>query len=326
MNIYLGLMGAGTAIVFALYGLFCTNGGKGTVPAKRAGGTAALSLLFSAVLAPMLGRIGYALMTEELDFEEGAEALEALLDIGIDRFSFFWAAAGVVLGVLLANRLTRRDALWQGMDAFAPFGALLVALFRAGEIAVPYYGGGAFLPEGHPLAFFPFALKIETAGGYIEHVWAVCIASACCALVCAAAAFRLLKRGKRPGAAFTVTLFSLCIPQIVCESWRSEGIFWLFVHAEQVLCAVTALFTALYWTIRTRDGKPLFWWLPVGIMVLCAGLVVATEFAIDGKLFDIAPAVCYVFMIAVVGVMGAAGLRAAGRWMGSEKATGGSPR
>ena len=326
MNIYLGLMGAGGVIIFTLYGLFCAVRGKGKPLGKRAGGTAALSLLFSAVLAPVLGRIGYALMTEELDFEEGLEGLEVLLEIGIDRFSFFWAAAGVVLGVLLANRLMRREALWQGMDAFAPFGALLTALFRAGEISVPYYGGGAFLPEGHPLAFFPFALKIETAGGYTEHVWAVCGASALCALVCAGVAFRMLKRGARTGAAFSVTLFCLCIPQIVCESWRSEGIFWLFVHAEQVLCAVTALGTALYWMIRTRGLTPARRWAPAGVMVICAGLVIAAEFAIDGKLFDLPPAACYVFMIAVTAVMGAAGLLAARHWMNGEKTMGGSRR
>ena len=323
MSAYLRWMAGGTVFIFVLYGLYCYTAGKKRGVWKHAWLTALLALLFSLRIAPELARVGYALMTLELDIESyGMEALKDLFDIEITRFSFFCGGAGVVLGVLLANALTRRDAMWKGMDAFAPFGAMLVALFRLGEIAAPFYGGGHFLSDGNPLAFFPFALKIETAGGYTEWVWAVCVASAFCALACAILAFVLLRKGLRAGTVFTVTFFYLCIAQIICESWRSEGIFWLFVHAEQVLCALTAAGILLFWIARGERGAAFRRWSPFIIMLICAGLAVAAEFAIDGKLFDIAPWICYVFLICLVLAMGYAGYLAAKNWEAGGKRLG----
>lgn len=316
MAAYFSAMAAGSAVVFLLYGLYCAK-----IPAWRgkAGKTAILSLILGAGFGVVLARLSYALLMLELDFAyDGLEALSELLEFSIGNTSFFGGAAGVCLGVLLANRLTNKDAVLAGMDAFAPFGALLIALFRFGEVAFGSYGCGAALPEGSPFAFFPLALRIEVAGGYSYWGWAVCVLSGVLALAWAFIAFQWLREGRK-GLRFTLTLFFLALPQILCESLRKRGMFWLFVHVEQVLCALVLLGVMICWIVMARDRMPrMKRWLPVIGYAACVGLVVADEFAIDGKLFDIAPVYCYLFMAVVLIAMGICGLTAMKRWNHAE--------
>ena len=149
MSPYLWIMIAGSVAVFALYGLRCARAVRLPALRKRAWGTAALSCLLAVLFGLVLARVGYALLMQELDFEyDGLEALTYLFEIEITNVSFFCGAAGVCLGVLLANRLTRKGTSLAGLDAFAPFGALLVALFRLGELFIPFcevmrFTGGA---------------------------------------------------------------------------------------------------------------------------------------------------------------------------------------
>ena len=315
MNVYLPLMAAGTIVIFLLYGLYCSRSGNGNPISRRAMLTAVLALVLSVVIGTILARVGYAVMTEELDFEsDGIEALLDLFDLNYDTVSFFCGAVGVCLGVLAANRLVRKDAVVEGMDAFAPFGALLAALFRMGEISFGSYGIGSNLPENSALAFFPFALKVETAGGYSYWGWAICVLSAFFALVWACISFLKIRDHGRAGLNFTLTLFFLCLTQILCESMRKRGIFWLFVHAEQLLCAVVVTGVMLYWTIGSKGVPARRRFMPLAVLAVCTGLLVATEFAIDGKLFDLSRGVCYAFMCLLIIAIGAAGTMAARNW------------
>ena len=318
MSAYLWVMLAGSLAVFALYGLRCAKAVRLPALRKKAWLTVLLAFLFSALFGSVLARCGYALLMQELDFEyDGIEALSQLLEFEIDTVSFFCGAAGVILGVLLANRLTRKDSVLTGMDAFAPFGALLAALFRLGESFFGSYGAGRVLPEGSPLAFFPFAVKISVAGSSQDTWrWAVFALSAAFALVWAGISFFRL-RGKGPtGFSFTLTLFFLALPQVLCESFRTRGMFWgPFVHAEELLCALVLLGVMLFWILKS--GNDLSFprrWGPVGILLLGAGLLVAVEFAIDGKYFGLPLPVCYLIMCAVLIVIGIAGAVAAKRY------------
>lgn len=319
MDAYLATMLAGTAVIFALYGLRCDRAVRFPELRQRAWLTAGLSLVFAGVFCLVLARGSYALLMQELDFEyDGAEALLLLLEVDIDNVCFMGGALGVCLGVLLANCLTRKGAVLTGMDAFAPFGALLVALFRVGEGAFGSYGTGTSLPEGSPLAFFPFALEIPVDGGYSYWSWAVFMLSAAFALTWAAIAFFGLRSRGRKGLSLTLTLFFLALPQVLCESLRRRGMFWLFVHVEQLLCAVVLAAVLVFWIVRSNRRKAsLKTWLPLIVMLLCAGLLVATEFAIDGKIFDLPHVVCYLFMAAMLAVIGACGVIAAKRWNGA---------
>ena len=316
MSAYLWIMITGSAAVFALYGLRCARAERVPGLRRRPWLTALLAFGFSALFGTVLARAGYALLMQELDFEyDGIEALEQLLVFEVDLCSFFCGAAGVLLGVLLANRLTRKGSVIAGMDAFAPFGALLVALFRLGEIAHGSYGAGSILPEGSPLGFFPFALTITADGGYSYQCWAICVLSAAFALAWAAVCFFCVRGRGRTGLEFTLTLFYLALPQVLCESLRKRGMFWLFVHTEELLCALVLLAVLLFWVLNSgRELSVPRRFAPLAVLILGAGLLVATEFAIDGKLFDIAPSVCYVFMCAVLIAIGIAGGVAAKRW------------
>ena len=306
---------AGTVIIFALYGLRCACAVRTPVLRQRAWTAALLSLAFAAIFGAVLARASYALLMQELDFEyDGVAALAQLLEFDIDNVSFFGGAVGVCLGVLLANRLTRREAVAAGLDAFAPFGALLVALFRLGEGSFGSYGAGTSLPENSPLAFFPFALEIEVDGGYSYWGWAVFALSAAFALIWAGIAFFGLRSRGRRGLSFTLTLFFLALTQILCESLRRRGMLWLFVHVEQLLCVVVVAAVLLYWILKAPGKGSLSRWAPLLVTLVCIGLLVATEFAIDGKLFDLSHTICYTFMTAMLAVMGACGVAAVRRW------------
>ena len=317
MSTWLWIMAAGSAAIFALYGLRCAKAVRLPALRKRAWETALLSFVFAILFGTVLARIGYALLMQELDFEyDGIAAFGQLLEFEIDTVSFLFGALGVILGVLLANRLTRKGTVISGMDAFAPFGALLAALFRLGEVAFGSYGAGGNLPEGSPLAFFPLALKIEVAGGYSYWAWAVCVLSAVFALVWAGIAFFRLRGKGRTGLSFTLTLFFLALPQVLCESLRHNvSMLWLFVHVEELLCALVLLGVMLFWVLKT-GGNLSFprRWGPVGVLVLGAGLLVAVEFAIDGKYFGLPVPVCYLIMCAVLIAIGWAGAAAAKHW------------
>ncbi len=320
MSTYLWAMLAGTVIIFALYGLRCSRSERVPALRERPFMTAGLSLGFSWIFGAVLARLSYALLMQELDFEyDGIEALWQLLEMDIDRLCFIGGAVGVCLGVLLANRLTRKSAVVEGLDAFAPFDALLVALFRLGEGLHGSYGTGTILPEGSPMAFFPFALEISVDGGYSYFGWAIFALSAAFALIWAIIAFLPQCRRSRKGLSFTLTLFFLALPQVLCESMRRRGMLWLFVHVEQLLCVIVLVAVMLFWILKAEGKHTLRRWMPLVITALCIGLLVATEFAIDGKLFDISPAVCYAFMSVMLVVMGLCGVAAMRRWNASSR-------
>ena len=208
MSMYLWSMLAGSVLVFALYGLRCAKAARLPVLRQRAWETALLSFVFSVLFGTVLARVGYAVLMQELDFEyDGIEALTLLLEFEINVVSFFCGAAGVCLGVLLANRITRKEAALAGMDAFAPFGAVLAAVFRLGELFFGSYGAGGELPEGSSFAFFPFALRIPVQGSSDYWAWAVCVLSAVFALLWAGFAFLRLRGSSRPGYVFSLSLF-----------------------------------------------------------------------------------------------------------------------
>ena len=316
MSAYLWVMLGGSALVFALYGLRCARAVRLPSLRHHAWIAALLSFLFSVVFGAVLARAGYALLMQELDFEyEGIEALAQLLEFSIGCVSFLCGAAGVCLGVLLANRLARKGSAIAGMDAFAPFGALLAALFRMGELFHGSYGLGSTLPEGSPLAFFPFAMKITDAGGHEIWRWAVCVLSAFFALLWAGFAFFRLRGNNRNGFSLTVTLFILSLKQILCESMRTRGMLWLFVHTEELLCAVVLLAVLLLWLLQSGKGLPFprKWW-PLWILLSGVVLLVAVEFALDGKFFNIPRTVSFLIMCVVLVMIGWAGVTAARRW------------
>ena len=138
-------------------------------------------------------------------------------------------------------------------------------------------------------------------------------------LIWAAVVLLGLRGRGRTGFIFTLSLYFLALPQVLCESLRKRGMFWLFVHVEQVLCCVVLLAVLAFWLLTSGRRLPFpRRWAPLLLLAVCFSLLVVTEFAIDGKLFDFTHTQCYAFLCLLVVGMGAAGAVAARRW-GKEK-------
>ncbi|MBQ1364488.1 MAG: hypothetical protein IIY60_01625, partial [Clostridia bacterium] len=84
MSTYLWIMTAGSAAIFALYGLRCARAARLPELRKNAWPNALLSFVLAAAFGTILARVGYALLMSELDFEyDGIEALGLLLEFEI---------------------------------------------------------------------------------------------------------------------------------------------------------------------------------------------------------------------------------------------------
>ena len=82
---------------------------------------------------------------------------------------------------------------------------------------------------------------------------------------------------------FLRTLFYLCLPQILLESLRSEAINLLFIHLEQLVCYLF-LEGVLVWYALAKNRRSFSSWIPALAGLVVCGLVIACEFAVDGKI------------------------------------------
>ena len=217
----------------------------------------------------------------------------------------------MVLGVIISAKLTHQRVL-PVLDAFAPAGALLVAIARFGEKYLGEIGTAGFeMPE--QLAFFPFALTNEWGESYPAIFMLSCLAALIVAIV-----GLTRKPGGRDGQLFLRTAFYLALPQIMCESLLAECMKWGFVRVQQLLCALTLL-AILIVECRRAAGSLSFakrWW-PVGALLLCAAGLVGVEFALDKS--GLPAFVGYGAMVVLLALIAAAECGAARRVKVSQK-------
>lgn len=268
MNVsYLLFLFAGAVLSAALFFLLLKKAGK-----KASSAFAALPLC--ALLAFVCAKVGYVLIRFNWIWPKYGPS--ALWRFPHYEFSFFCGCVGAVLGAALAARITRQDVK-RFLDVFAPCGALMTAFARAGEYFLEEVNLPAGEIENEFFRRFPFAVTNE----YDEWYAALFLLSAVCALaVCAV--FLLKKKEKAvPGLRLERTVFYLCLPQILLESLRSDSIFWGFVRAEQVLCAVT-LFLLLLRACRAGKERGFFrtYW-PLFADLAGVGVMIFVEFNLD---------------------------------------------
>ncbi len=259
---------------------------------------AAATLLFGTVLGAAGGRVGYLLL--RIQMLRWDRLGEALLSDSIQEFSYYGGMAGVCLGAALAA-VTARVPVRDALNTFAPAGALMAAAARFAEGALGMQGVGMYVEE----SFFPVAVSITWDGGWVEYYLAVFLYSGFFSLI--ACGLSLL-HGKEEDR-FRRTLFYLCMPQILFESMRIQSISWLFVRAEQLLCYLLCEGTLILYAVRS-SRRGIRAWLPALAGLAVCGIVVAGEFAIDGKIgfehFDIPPAAVYCVYAAALAGMAAA--------------------
>lgn len=266
--------------------------------------TALIALPLSAVLGVVLARVSYFLL-EYRDITVRYDGLGGLLSTKPEEFCFLGGCAGVVLAILLTAKITGQKGSTL-LDAFAPCGALMVAIARASEglldpLAMIGMGG---VVENEALQFFPLAVKVEAYGMVLNVAYAVFMLEAALALLCAAASFVISHRGSfAPGRVFLHTAFFLALPQIFTEQILGKYMAWGFVRIEQLLCALIVFAITLYPCIRSRK---LTGYLPALGCLLCAAVLIWMEFTLDNKLLfgiDIPTMGCYAIMIAALGCM-----------------------
>lgn len=257
---------------------------------------APLALAAGIVLGVVLAKVLYCLMMFSSQFKR--YGLEALLRTKPAEFSFVGGCLGAVLGVCLAAKLLRMP-IAKTLDAFAPCGALMIAVARAAEYHLGLIGLGAFV-QTESLQFFPVAMWSDAAYGWF---YAIFMLEAVVALVCSLVAFlRSHKDVFAPGRVFWFTLFFLLIAQVFCESLRSKCMKWGFVRVEQLICGLSAFAIILY-ACKQYRGKNAY--APALCTLPCLLMLIAVEFLLDKPIFGtyLPNWFCYLLMLATLGCM-----------------------
>ncbi len=198
-----------------------------------------------------------------------------LLELRTDELSYYGGLAGVLLAVFLSAKIVGRKPS-EVLNTFAPAGAFLAAMFRFAEGFLGMLGFGHYMEEG---LFFPVTVEIVWDEYFSEYYLAVFMLEGFLSL--AAMVFSLL-RGREKNR-WLRTLFYLCLPQILCESLRYQPISWLFVKAEQLICYLVCE-GILVWYAFSRNPRSFRSWIPAVAGLLVCGLIIAIEFALDGKI------------------------------------------
>ena len=193
----------------------------------------------------------------------------------VENVTYYGGVIGVCFGVFLAAKIARQ-APGKVLNAFAPMGAFLAAMARFAEAFLGYAGVGMYL-DGEPP--FPLAVRFTWDGEWFEYYLAVFIFEGIFSLV---ACVISLCHGKEEHR-FLRTLFYLCLPQVLFESMRTQSIVWLFVRVEQLLCFVFCFGVLVWYALKTRPNRFRNWVPAITGLVVC-GLLIAGEFALDGKI------------------------------------------
>lgn len=238
------------------------------------------------------------------------EQTQSIMDMGFfTNLCFFGGVAGVILAVFLSARIFRlpaRDVL----NRFAPAGALLIAVFRTAEYYLKLLGVGSLSDIGisdEAAMSFPLRIGYDTFGAGdpedLEFYLPVFVLEAIVAL--AAMIFALVRMKDRD--IFLRTLFYICLGQVLLESMRMTSITWLFVRVEQLFCflyveAVLVVYAVRLWRRHNRKGL-----IYPALGLLVCGIVIAGEFALDGKILaDLSRGTIYIVMTAALVTLAAA--------------------
>ena len=248
------------------------------------GGTAALCAAFCLLLGPRAARLGYCLVRIRHYLEIG---LENVLRPGEGEFMLLGAVAGCALAGWLTARLTRQKT-GSVLDAMAAPAALTIALCRFAE----YLSGDGYGLDVLDETFmrFPFAVVNE----YEEWYWAIFVLEGLWALMMLVI---LLTSRRTGGEKAKLFLILYCAAQITLEGLRRDEYLRLifFIRVAQLLSALVIAGLMIAATVRWakkqhnpgmgRTGIIVCW----AVALLCAGAVIALEFAADGKILTWMP-------------------------------------
>jgi len=267
LTAYLIFMGCGAAACILWFYLALRRKGS-----PKAGALALLTGALGILLGLLCARLTWILM--RINFVLAKD----LLTLRYYELSYYGGMAGVILAVWLSAKILKEPAR-EIMNIFAPMGALMAAVARFAEGFLGMLGLGyveEWVEEG---LFFPLTVKFDYGDDYFEFYLAVFMLSGLFSLI---AMVLSLVHGKEKYR-FVRTLFYLCLPQILLECLRMQKISWLFVPAEQLVCYLVCEGILVWAAIKGRkDGFRA--WIPALVGLLACGVIIAGEFALDGKI------------------------------------------
>ena len=261
-------------LVAFLLGVFCLKR-QGTLPDGRRAAGMALFAWLALPLCLLCAHGAYVL----LDFVHLYDWLQApwrLLDLGWGGFTVYGGLLGWVLAAALAARLLRAP-LPALLDALAPAALMLLAFCRMGEGAA---GQGFSLEMENPaLCFFPLCVYDDW-----WEVWQLALFVPEALYALAVALTLALKKPREKGDTFALALFLSSAAQIWFESLRRDQYMRMgFIRTMQLLSALLASGLLIFWLLRARKGKKAML-LHLGVHLLCLGLILAMEFAVEYKI------------------------------------------
>ena len=250
-------------------------------------GTVSLYALFALPLGFLLARLGQALVSQgwylfRQDF---------FFNFSRGGFMLYGAMAGAALAALITARLTRQSAA-ELLDLTAAPGMLLIAFARFSEGLIGC-GYGRSIEEWFdpmleqnmvsledPSFFLRFPFGIPNYYG--EYCWSIFLLEGIAALVILGI---VLKSKAEPGGTYLLALLLYAGAQTVLESLRADSIpRWGFVRVNQLLSGVAVVLVLALSSARLRSRGRAFPWASWIGCLLCAGLILTMEFAVESKI------------------------------------------
>ena len=260
--------------------------------------------LLAIPLALLGARAAYCLAALDWVMQEGFSFFFQLTRGG---YMLYGAVLGGVIALLLTARLTG-----EGFAAMADALAVPVMVFiLVGRLAEGLVGQGYgwcvedwFMEDSGMSLFvledpsFFYRLPFAVPDMYGNYNWAVFIPEALAAGLIALAVWRT--RPRREGGRALLALLLYAATQVLGESLRQDAVLrWGFVRINQILCALIIAGLLIHCMLRAPHPRVR---QLVGLsagMLVCMGVVIAMEFALEKKIsaIEFLPMdVCYLIM------------------------------
>lgn len=277
-------------------------------------GTVSWFAVLGIPLAFLMARAGYCLanITWVLERSPGF-----FFQFAKGGFLLYGGVAGGILAALLTAKINKLP-LSRLLDAAAAPAALVITVGRLAEYAV---GAGygycieewfdpwmemSMIPWEDPSLLYRFPFGVQDY--YESWNFAIFLPEALTALAVLILLMAMKKR--KEGAAVLMLLLVYACGQIIWESMRQDQVIrWGFIRANQMLSAITIVsVTILCWLRLSKEGrKKMPLWLAFIKILLCLGVVIAMEFALEQKISFLAWMrldVCYAVMaLACAGIL-----------------------
>ena len=274
---------------------------------RRAGiqpGALSCFALLAIPLALLGARTAYCLATLDWVMQEG---FSFFLQLTRGGYMLYGAVLGGVVALLLTARITGEDFASMADHLAVP----ALVLVMVGRLAEGLVGQGYgwcvedwFMEDSGMSLFvledpsFFYRLPFAVPDMYGNYNWAVFIPEALAAGLIALAVWRT--RPRREGGRALLALLLYAATQVLGESLRQDAVLrWGFVRINQILCALIIAGLLIHCMLRAphpRAGQLVG--LSAGMLV-CMGVVIAMEFALEKKIsaIEFLPMdVCYLIM------------------------------